>query len=314
MPDLMNTVSGKIAFILFFILSLSVEINAHPWGGLVIDNEGNIYFTFICPIEDDNHYACVWKITPSKEMQHVLKAQLSPSDIILSRNLNRDVIAAERSGQNPRHRNKLWKIEPTDNQLLIPTTSDQSQFHIQSIAVNKKLEVYFANGTDIFFRDSLDQVQKLNDQSFERIGLTAWGPDEELYFMSSDDIYIYDGIEYKLLISGLRKSNPEDIPFSGANIFFDMAVDKDRNVYLAYYGNREIIKISPNGTSEVILKSEKPWSPHGIDTFNGDIYVLESTIGDGKWWRFWEEDPGIVPRVRKISANGTVSTVYNYMQ
>ncbi|MEQ9279126.1 MAG: hypothetical protein RLN83_06480 [Balneola sp.] len=302
----------------FFVLALLTLcmpslLESHPWGGLVIDQDGNIYFTFICPIDDDaNHYACVWKITPNNEMIHVLRAQRSPSDIILSRNSNREIFSAERTGQNPHHNNTLWIIDQPKNQVLIPSTTAQNQFHIQSIAVNEEHEIYFSKDSDIFFRDSLNQITKINTPDFERINLTAWGPDEELYIMSGDDIYIYDGSDYKLLASDLKKRNPEDIPFSGANIFFDMVVDESKNVYLTYYGNREVIKISPDGIASTILKSEKPWSPHGIDIFNGEIYVLESTIGDGKWWKFWEEDPGIIPRVRKISADGTVSTIYNF--
>lgn len=304
----------KSLFVLILLtLSLSPILESHPWGGLVIDRDGNIYFTFICPIDDDNnHYACVWKIAPNNEMDHVLKARRSPSDIILSRNLDREIFAAERSGQNPNHNNILWKIDAPTNRALIPATSDQTQFHIQSISVSQAQEIYFSKDSDIFFRDSLNQTTKLNTPDFERINLTAWGPDQELYIMSGDDIYIYDGSDYKLLASDLKKRNPEDIPFSGANIFFDMVVDESKNVYLAYYGNREVIKISPDGIASTILKSEKPWSPHGIDIYNGEVYVLESTIGDGKWWRFWEEDPGIIPRVRKISTDGTVSTIYSF--
>lgn len=309
----MNPLLKKVTFVFFIALSLSIKIDAHPWGGLVIDANGNIYFTFICPIaDDDHHYACVWKITPSKEKQHMLKSLRSPSDIILSRNLNRDIFAAERSGQSPNYNTKLWKIESSDNQLLIPNTTNQNQFHIQSISVTENQEIYFAKDNNIYFRDSLNQVHKINNQNFERINLTALGPNQKLYFLSGDDLFIYDGAEFKLLISNLKKRNPENLPFSGANIFFDMAVDDKENVYLAYYGNREVIKISPQGITETILKSEEPWSPHGIDFFNGEIYILESTVLGGKWWKFWEEDPGIIPRIRKISANGSVSIIYNY--
>ncbi len=304
----------KSLFILILLtLSLSPILESHPWGGLVIDRDGNIYFTFICPIDDDNnHYACLWKITPNNEMDHVLKARRSPSDIILSRNLDREIFAAERSGQNPNHNNILWKIDAPTNHALIPATTDQTLFHIQSIAVNKNQEVYFSKDSEIFLRDSLNQISKINDRNFERISLIALGPDEDLYILSRDKIYIFDGTNYKLLASDLRKENPEDLPFSGANIFFDMVVDESKNVYLAYYGNREIIKITPDGIVSTILKSEKPWSPHGIDIYNGEVYVLESTIGGGKWWKFWEEDPGIIPRVRKISTDGTVSTIYSF--
>jgi len=309
----MNSFLKQFTFALLLILSFSVQANAHPWGGLVIDNEGNIYFTFICPIEDDNnHYACVWKISASNKMQHILKAKSSPSDIILTRNLKREVFAAERSGRSPNYNNKLWLIDKTQNQLLIPSTSNQDQFHIQSLAINNKKEIYFSKEGSLNFRDSLSKVSTFIDERFGPIGLTAWGPNEELYFMADDDIYIYDGNQFKLLISDLKKRNPEDLPFSGANIFFDMIVDKNRNVYLAYYGNREIIRITPDGNAKSILKSEKPWSPHGIDIFEGEVYVLESTFGGGEWWKFWEEDPGIIPRVRKITSNGKVDSVYSY--
>jgi WD40 repeat protein len=227
-------------------------------------------------------------------------------------NKKREIFAAERTGQSPAYNNKLWHIDVAQNQLLIPSTTNQDQFHIQSLAVNNSQEIYFSKDNELKFMDTLNKTPRLLDKDFERINLMAWGPNEELYFMSGDDIYIYDDSEYKLFVSNLKKQNPEDIPFSGANIFFDMIVDEDKNVYLAYYGNREIIKITPEGTVKSILKSEKPWSPHGIDVFNGEIYALESTIGGGEWWKFWEEDPGIIPRVRKIDTKGNIHSVYNY--
>ena len=167
----MNVISKILVLIFILLLTISIKANAHPWGGLVIDNEGNIYFTFICPMEDsDNHYACVWKLTPDNKITHILSSQQSPSDIVLSRNPNREIFAAERSGQNPRHSNSFWKIENSGNQLLIPRNTNHDQFYIQSIAVNKSQGICFAKENNLYYRDGSNSVQKITNQSFERIG------------------------------------------------------------------------------------------------------------------------------------------------
>ena len=62
------------------------------------------------------------------------------------------------------------------------------------------------------------------------------------------DFYKDSKIEH--IISDLKIDNPEALPFSGANIFFDMAIDNNENIYLAYYGNRQIIKINPSGKKD----------------------------------------------------------------
>jgi hypothetical protein len=113
------------------------------------------------------------------------------------------------------------------------------------------------------------------------------------------------------LTKGLKKEDPENLPFQGANILFDLAVDAAENVYVAYYGNRQVLKVSSEGEVSVFLESEGPWSPHGIDVLKGEVFVLESTFGTSKWWEFWEEDV-IIPRVRKVDAEGNIFTIFEY--
>lgn len=61
--------------ILFSLISIQQIAIAHPWGGLVVDEDGNIYFTFTCPIVDEHHYACVWKLDTDGNLTQVLKSQ-----------------------------------------------------------------------------------------------------------------------------------------------------------------------------------------------------------------------------------------------
>lgn len=291
------------------------RVQSHPWGGLVIDASGDIYFTFICPFTSDDHYACVWKlsggkITPDLESAH------SPSDIILARNNNRALFAAERTSAGPVFQSRLWAADQGTWQPVIAPTSEAARFHIQAYAVDTAGTVYFARDALLFQRDSLGAVRPVPvDVAFERIDLMAWGPDETLYLLDRGTLYTLSPETGTVarLATNLRAASPEHLPFSGANILFDMTVDAAGAVYLAYYGNRSVLKVTPSGEVSTFLQSVSPWSPHGIDSYNGDIYILESTVGAGKWWKFWGR-PVIVPRVRKINSDGTVTTVFEYSE
>jgi hypothetical protein len=131
--------------------------------------------------------------------------------------------------------------------------------------------------------------------------------------VADDNLYRFHHSELELIVEGLREEAPDNIPFRGANILFDMTIDEDLNTYIAYYGNRTVFKVSKNGEISTIYNSEAPFSPHGVDVFEGEVYVLESSIGDGKWWRFWDrQDDEIVPRVIKIDSDGVVEEIFSY--
>lgn len=304
----LNTLVLLLAFMLAPVLG-----NSHPWGGLVIDSEGNIYFTFICPLVDNDHYACVWKIDPELELSETLRSNRSPSDIVLTRNPLRSIYAAERTGNNPSYNNSLWRLSSSDDEVQILDTRDQNVFHIQAYAVDSNGTIYFAKEHSIYKRDNEANVTELNIPfpNKERIGLLEFSSNGDLYILSGEDLYRFDGTNLELIAEDLREKDPENIPFRGANILFDMAIDENGSIYLAYYGNRSVIKVTPDGAKSTILEAEGPWSPHGVDIFNGELYVLESTLGDGKWWKFWQ-DERIIPRVRKLAPDGTISTLYKY--
>jgi len=74
-------------------------------------------------------------------------------------------------------------------------------------------------------------------------------------------------------------------------------------IYAAANGCRTAIAISPNGAVRILLESEPPWSPTAVALHGSDLYVLEylhtPTENRAEW----------IPRVRKITAAGAISTV-----
>jgi sugar lactone lactonase YvrE len=83
-------------------------------------------------------------------------------------------------------------------------------------------------------------------------------------------------------------------------------VTPDGTVYAAVTGCRCVIKITPKGKVETVLKAEKPWTPTGVAVRGKDIFVLEYVhSANPKDW---------VPRVRKLGPDGKATTLVTISQ
>ena len=78
-------------------------------------------------------------------------------------------------------------------------------------------------------------------------------------------------------------------------------VTEEGAVYAAVTGCRCVVKITPQGKVETVLKAEKPWAPTGVAVRGKDVFVLEYTNPD--------KPKGWVPRVRKLGEDGKVTTL-----
>jgi formylglycine-generating enzyme required for sulfatase activity len=76
-------------------------------------------------------------------------------------------------------------------------------------------------------------------------------------------------------------------------------VTEEGAVYAAVTGCRCVVKITPEGKVETVLKAERPWTPTGVAVRGKDLFVLEythQTAHHENW----------VPRVRKLGPDGKV--------
>jgi hypothetical protein len=74
-------------------------------------------------------------------------------------------------------------------------------------------------------------------------------------------------------------------------------------VYAAATSCHRIIKITPEGQVETVLKAERPWSPTGVAIHDSEVYVLEYTNANGPATEGWR------PRVRKLGRDGKITTL-----
>ena len=82
-----------------------------------------------------------------------------------------------------------------------------------------------------------------------------------------------------------------------------LGVAADGTIYVAASGCGAVLKVDRKGTVSPVLRATSPWSPTAIAVSGGDVFVLEylHTASDNR--SEW------IPRIRKISRSGTVSTL-----
>ncbi len=80
-------------------------------------------------------------------------------------------------------------------------------------------------------------------------------------------------------------------------------VAADGAVYVAASSCSAVLKIAPAGDISVVLRATDAWSPTGVVLSGDDLYVLEYLHIAATRREAW------LPRVRKVSADGTVSLV-----
>jgi hypothetical protein len=144
-------------------------------------------------------------------------------------------------------------------------------------------------------------------------GLAA-GPDGTLFVACPNAILKVktDGTVTTFLHPVVVKDRADDLAKGSRTRFFHspylrgLAVTDGGTVYAAVTGCRCVVRVTPGGKVETVLKAEKPWTPTGVAVRGKGVFVLEYTHPD--------KPKGWVPRVRKVGPDGKVALLATLAQ
>src|SRR5258708_31537162 len=123
----------------------------------------------------------------------------------------------------------------------------------------------------------------------EKLGITglAPGPDASLYIAQPNTVLklkmdgTFTSLATSIELKDWDVDYPDNNPQSLLPFLRGLAVDADGTVFAAAVGCHAVVKITPAGKIETVLKAERPWSPTGVAVHGGDVYVLEYTNATG---------------------------------
>ena len=287
---------------------LGTNAKGHVGTGIDLDRQGRIYFT-------DTYHNCIWRLETNGTLTKVLQG------------VHLDYLIVGDDGYVYMVRDGVWKMSPQGEmtEVLNPTQFPAGPGRL--LCVDRQVNIYFVkpdSGTvPKIYRRSPDgkatlmasggDAQQQPAAMFSHINSAVCAADGSLYLRDDQSIrrIAPDG-RIPTLAHGEDAGSAEGGEESLVRTM-GMTVDNAGNVYVANYWKRAVLKLTPDGRVSMLVTSRWPWVPVGIASSGGDIYVLER-MGNPYGPSSLVEVSTLAdrlssPRVRKISADGSITTL-----
>lgn len=297
---LRRSIKMRTSFVVRTLISLMLCIlvgtkaSAHPGSGIVVDKEGNIYFT--------DTGKGVWKIDTQGKLTYLPASKFHWMTI--------DAIGYFSESQKS-FGEYFERVTPQSNKPALIMCSDFP------LVVNPDGNIYYAYtrpGSAKIIRRTPDGKESVlaSNKIFQFISGIAAGADGSLYITEASNANantirkITMNGTVSIIATYVGKSS-NDLPLETVPSYCrGLAVDSTGTIYVAATGSRSLLKITPQGKVTTILQTTSPWTPTGVAIFHGEVYVLE-------WHDVTPENLEVrsawIPRVRKIGIDGKVTTV-----
>lgn len=286
-------------------------VRAHEGWGIVVDRQGQIYFS-------DIPTNTIWRITREGKLEAFLSNKHSHALV-----LGEDGSIYGTQEHHAAAAGSVWRIAPDGSFSEVFTPIRDFPLNLHPFVIDRDGNVYSTNS--ISFPNQSDKTTLLKakpngevtilaggirgyrdgqggEAQFSGIDGMAWGTDGSLYI--TDGLYVrrvaMNGTVTTLGNGALtRQSFGEDL--------MGLAVSPSGSVYVADYSQRRVLQLMPDGSTRTVLETGLFWSPTGITIVGEDLCVLEHLrmplviLGD----------LGIGPyaRVSKISPDGSVERI-----
>ena len=294
---------GRLGFFLMILVLSGVSTAwAHPSAGIVVDQQGRVIFGDIergvLMVDAQGQVTTVFPREGGHWLALDVNGSFSKMDF-------------EKSPHWPRwfKRRTATGVRPaliTDGGSPLVVAGDGNLYYV----VNENM----IPGGLLIARLTPDGQETLLNPAFRRtsdelggIKGLAIGPDGSLYASYPKAVlkFALDG-GVTTFLNPVVVADCEKVTWGGDGLR-GLAVDPGGTVYVAATGCRRVVKITPNGHLETVLKAEAPWSPTGVVVRGGEVFVLEYDVIDDQAHKY-------VPRIRRLGSDGKVAVLKTFDQ
>lgn len=291
------------------------NVRAHEGWGIVVDRQGQIYFS-------DIPTNTIWRITREGKLEAFLSNKHSHALV-----LGEDGSIYGTQEHHAAAVGSVWRIAPDGSFSNVFTPAPDFPLNLHPFIIDHDGNIYSTNS--ISFPNQSDKVMLLRSTPDGNVTVLAGsargyrdGRGSEAQFSGIDgmawaadgSLYVTDGVRVRRItmdgvVTTLGKGTLT-IPSYGEDLM-GLAVSPSGSVYVADYSQRRVLQLMPDGNTRTISETGLFWSPTGIAIVGDDLYVLEhlrmplvilGNIGIGAY-----------ARVRRISPDGTairIATVW----
>lgn len=272
----------SLVFLLLFYC-LSLHIQAHPSWGIIVDENGCIYFADVMHNGDGS----LWKLDPNTQQLEVVYSNFHAHQIYINKpNEIVAAIAKWRTGEiEGEGHNYLFKYDTNLKKLdTLLFTDDWDAFHGQNFAISKDLkEVYFSMNKKVNVKYINGNTKPLINHEFQRINTLTTDDNGNLFITDSNykngTLYIWTKLSgLKELANNLMEQNPINPIFEEKRhqLFYGISFSKDDKPLVTESASRTIKEVSQDGSHKIIYTSKLNWTPNGVFYKDGKYYIMET--------------------------------------
>ena len=267
----------KNIIIIFSILSVTNTVFAHPTGNMITVGD-YVLWSYINPINDADHHACVMICTKGSEPKVFIQSEYAASDYMLYNNQNEIFIIERRHLQATQEFEvRLMKTTIRKKPKIIwEWFKDDWRIGEGGFFMLSDNQMVFGKYPEIYTLEKGGKPKKYFDfdQPVKRIRAVE---NNQILLMGDKACYLtrQDGSKVKQwnqLIDDKIKNAPLN-----RNQIFD-ADYKNGNLLFAYWGKRSFEWIDRNGKCQTLLQQSEPFTPHWVAFLNNKKLLFSSKL------------------------------------
>ena len=286
-------------FVVVFVWLFGVVL-AHPTGHLLFEG-GVLFWSFVCPVNDARHHACVMVWDEAGGVRPWLVSEYPASDWMLAPGGDGALFLFETYFDAARdvNRSRLLKADYLQEPVVVWDWFDDA-FHVGQSGF-----VVLADGSVLFA--AYPHVYVLREHEVP-VRWSGWLLDEAVFSVASAgeagllvsaerDIWLVSsGGEVAQHWPDLLEDALVDVPFMG-NRIFDAAFHDDV-LWLAYWGQRRF-DVLKDGQRDTVLSVAPPFLPHAVAAGDGVVFFLASSVeAAGRLEpQLWKLESGVLVRI-----------------
>ncbi len=265
-------------YLSFLLLSASIsQLLAHPGGNMIVVQD-YVLWSYIDPLDDPNHHACVMIWRQGENPRVLLRSEHPASDYMFStRGSNVYIVESRYLNANDRFEARILKMKIGAPPVEIwrwghdPLRLGQAGFHMPADD-----EIVFASYPNVYrqmkgedaevFMDAnepIKRIRKVNDDHLLILG------ESSCQLITKDGQVVHEWVQ-------LIDASVTDAPLN-MNTIFDIDYKDDR-LLLAYWGNRSFEQIDQKSNRSVIVQHLAPLTPHWVAYSDMGLLLFASEL------------------------------------
>jgi sugar lactone lactonase YvrE len=289
-----------LAVVGHFIIAASPTFG-HPGSGIIADEHGNVYISVI-----GEWAAGLWCIDSSGQTKRLgttgahwiaLDAQdkFARSDLEgwFGQRITPNLKRTPREGAN-------GAVLQTDGSPMV-MNRDGSLYYIKGLELARltpdgKVTMVVTQA----FKETVDRLGGIKGLARDEAGTIYAACPSAILKLKPEGTFTT--MLHPVTVKDCDSDPPPNSPAEYAPHLTGLTVGPKGVIYAAATGCRRLLRISPQGQVDVVLKAEAPWSPTGVALHGDDIFILENTNANADTHE-WQH------RVRKLTHDGKITTV-----